>query len=174
MPARLVPLIPDGPPPISLSRPVLLVGRHPECDVRIDRPQISRRHCCLAIIDQHVVLRDLGSRHGCWLNGRRIDEAHLELGDEIAIGHLIYRLDEGLPPLAESGIGFAPVDATPPPFAPTDPLPRRNKSVPVPLPASPAPPPPPTPAPAAAASDDRLPVDFDGLDLGDLFKLRDE
>jgi hypothetical protein len=158
MPARLVPLIPDGPPPISLSRPVLLVGRHPECDVRIDRPQISRRHCCLAIVDQHVVMRDLGSRHGCWLNGRRVDEAHVELGDEVAIGHLIYRLEEGLPPIIGEGRGFPPVEVTPPPLAPAEFLPA----------------PPPSPAPAPERSDERLPVDFEDLQLGDIFKLRDE
>ncbi len=87
MSAQLVPIV----------RPVLLIGRHPECDIRIDSPQISRRHCCLAMAYDRVVIRDLGSRHGVRVNGVVIDEAKLNLGDEIAIGHLIYRLENLAP-----------------------------------------------------------------------------
>ena len=94
MSVRLVPLNPERAYPISLTRPILLVGRHPECDVRIDLPQVSRRHCCLALAHDQAIIRDLGSRHGVWLNGRQIQEAHLHAGDEIAIGHLLYRVEQ--------------------------------------------------------------------------------
>jgi pSer/pThr/pTyr-binding forkhead associated (FHA) protein len=79
---------------VSLSRPVLLVGRHPDCDVRLDLPQISRRHCCLAMAYDRIVIRDLGSRHGVWVNGRQVQQAQLFPGDEIAIGHLLYRVED--------------------------------------------------------------------------------
>ena len=46
---RLIPLIRGSAPLIVLQRPVLLIGRHLECDVRINSPKISRRHCCLAM-----------------------------------------------------------------------------------------------------------------------------
>lgn len=98
MSARLVPLISGSAKPISLARPVLLVGRHPECDVRLDLPQISRRHCCLATAYDRVTVRDLGSRHGIRVNGRAVDESRLISGDEVAIGHLIYRFEEAEPP----------------------------------------------------------------------------
>jgi len=94
MPSRLVPLNPHQGPVISLTRPIFLVGRHPECDIRIDLPQISRRHCCLAMAQDQIIIRDLGSRHGVWLNGRQIQESRLRPGDEIAIGHLLYRLEQ--------------------------------------------------------------------------------
>ena len=38
---QLIPVEPASRAPISLQRPVLLIGRHPECDVRIDLPKIS-------------------------------------------------------------------------------------------------------------------------------------
>ena len=98
MSARLVPLISGAAKPITLSRPVLLVGRHPECDVRIDLPQISRRHCCLATAYDRITIRDLGSRHGVRVNGRIVDESRLISGDEIAIGHLLYRFEDAAPP----------------------------------------------------------------------------
>src|SRR4051794_34945662 len=96
MSARLLPLKPGpgAPPVILLQRPVLLVGRHPECDVRIDLPKVSRRHCCLALAYERVVIRDLGSRNGLRVNGRVVDEAQLSHGDEVAIGPLIFRVED--------------------------------------------------------------------------------
>ena len=93
MPARLVPLSDGTAPPIVLQRPVLLIGRHPECDARLDRPQVSRRHCCLAQAYDRLLIRDLGSRNGVRVNGRLVGEAQLHPGDEVAIAQLIYRLE---------------------------------------------------------------------------------
>lgn len=99
MPARLVPLIPGSAPVVPLQRPVLLVGRHPECDIRFDLPAISRRHCCLALAYDRITIRDLGSRHGIQVNGEVQEEFRLHPGDEIAIGPLLFRLeDEAVPP----------------------------------------------------------------------------
>ena len=89
---QLIPMERGQGPTIALTRPVLLIGRLPECDVRIDLAKISRRHCCLALAYDRVVIRDLGSHNGLRLNGRLIDEARLHVGDEIAIGPLLYRL----------------------------------------------------------------------------------
>jgi pSer/pThr/pTyr-binding forkhead associated (FHA) protein len=97
MSARLVPLIPGSAPIVPLGRPVLLVGRHPECDVRFDLPSVSRRHCCLALAYDRVTIRDLGSRHGIRVNGEPRDESRLRPGDEIAIGPLLFRFEEEPP-----------------------------------------------------------------------------
>jgi predicted component of type VI protein secretion system len=96
MQARLVPMNPglSRAPTIPVQRPVLLVGRHPECDVRIDQSKISRRHCCLALVYDRVVIRDLGSRNGVRVNGRIVDEAQLHPGDEVAIGPLLFRVED--------------------------------------------------------------------------------
>lgn len=109
MPARLVPLVPNPRVlPILLQRPVVLVGRHAECDIRIDLPQVSRRHCCLALAYDRLLIRDLGSRNGVRVNGRLIDEARLQPGDEIAIAHLVYRLED-----SEAARPKPPARATP-------------------------------------------------------------
>ena len=89
---QLIPTEKGSSPPIPLQRPVLLIGRHPECDVRIDLPKISRRHCCFALAYDRVLIRDLGSHNGVRVNGRVVEEATLQVGDEVAIGPLIYRL----------------------------------------------------------------------------------
>lgn len=116
MSARLIPLSDsDRAPIITVQRPVILIGRHPDCDVRINQPQISRRHCCLAQSYDRLLIRDLGSRNGVRVNGRIVSEARLEAGDEIAIAHLIFRLESEVvavtpaPPVAP-----APQAAPPP------------------------------------------------------------
>ncbi len=93
MSAQLIPLKAGTAPAILLQRPVLLIGRHPECDVRLDVSTISRRHCCVALAYDRVMIRDLGSRNGLRVNGLLVDEAQLRPGDEVAIGPLLFRLD---------------------------------------------------------------------------------
>jgi pSer/pThr/pTyr-binding forkhead associated (FHA) protein len=90
---RLVPLSKGTAPIIALHRPVLLIGRHLDCDVRIDLSKISRRHCCLAIAYDRVLVRDLGSRNQVRVNGQVVQEARLMSGDELAIGPILYRLE---------------------------------------------------------------------------------
>ncbi len=114
MSARLVPLSGGAAPVIPLRRPVQLIGRHPECDVRIDLTKISRRHCCIALVYDRVVVRDLGSRNGVRVNGLLIEEANLRPGDEVAIGPLIYRVE---------GVSDTPAPPAPPPVAKVVPSP---------------------------------------------------
>jgi pSer/pThr/pTyr-binding forkhead associated (FHA) protein len=95
---RIVPLVKGTAPLIALHRPVLLIGRHLECDVRIDSPKISRRHCCVAIAYDRVLIRDLGSRNGVRVNGRLLEEAQLQSGDELAIGPILFRFEQELDP----------------------------------------------------------------------------
>jgi predicted component of type VI protein secretion system len=97
MPARLVPLTEGAGPIITLQRPVVLIGRHPECDARIDLPQISRRHCCVALAYDRLMIRDLGSRNGVRVNGRVVEESALNAGDEVAIAQVIFRLEDLAP-----------------------------------------------------------------------------
>jgi pSer/pThr/pTyr-binding forkhead associated (FHA) protein len=101
MPPRLVSL--DGHPDIPLDQFAVVVGRHRQCHVRIASPRVSRRHCCLALHSDGVVVRDLGSTNGTRINGRRINEGLLRKGDELSIAHCRYRL-EGAPVL-ECGRG---------------------------------------------------------------------
>jgi predicted component of type VI protein secretion system len=90
MPAQLVALN-DG-PSILLDKPILLLGRHPECDIQIDSRKISRRHCCIAQVSDYLVVRDLGSTNGVRINGTRVVEGRLAAGDELTIGNHRYRV----------------------------------------------------------------------------------
>ncbi len=91
MPARLTAL--DDHASILLDKPVLLIGRHPECDIQLGSRKISRRHCCIAQIDGGLAVRDLGSTNGIRINGVPLLEGRLNNGDELTIGNLRYRIE---------------------------------------------------------------------------------
>ncbi len=94
MPARLVAL--DEGSDIPLDHSLVVVGRHPLCDVRLDSLRISRHHCCMTQDQEDLVVRDLGSTNGIRINGERVERGRLRPGDELSIAHIRYRLENGL------------------------------------------------------------------------------
>src|SRR6187401_2205741 len=93
MPAQLVAL--NEGPNILVDKPILLLGRHPECDIQIDSRKISRRHCCIAQVNDYLVVRDLDSTNGIRINGVRTIEGKLQPGDELTIGSFRYQVTWG-------------------------------------------------------------------------------
>jgi predicted component of type VI protein secretion system len=70
----------------SLSREMTVIGRRQDCDLMIPLGEISRKHCRIIKDDDGLRLEDLGSSNGTFHNGRRVQEAHLNAGDTIAVG----------------------------------------------------------------------------------------
>jgi pSer/pThr/pTyr-binding forkhead associated (FHA) protein len=77
---------------IPIDKPILLLGRHQECDIQLGSRKVSRRHCCLAQVSDYFVVRDLGSTNGIRINGNRVLEGNLRPGDELAIANQRYQL----------------------------------------------------------------------------------
>jgi pSer/pThr/pTyr-binding forkhead associated (FHA) protein len=71
---------------IPLSHLPVLVGRSEQADIRLEDRWMSRKHCEIDARNGVLVVRDLGSRHGTWLNNQRVVEAEIHPGDELAIG----------------------------------------------------------------------------------------
>lgn len=90
MPAHLLSLT-DG-PSVLLDKPILLFGRHEDCDVQLPSKKISRRHCVLAQVNDYLIVRDLGSTNGVRINGKRVQEGRLGPGDELTIGNFKYQI----------------------------------------------------------------------------------
>jgi len=82
-------------PNIALDKPIILIGRHQECDIQIPSRKISRRHCCLAQVGDRLVVRDLGSTNGVRINGIKVLEGNLQAGDELMLGNIRYQLKWG-------------------------------------------------------------------------------
>lgn len=70
-----------------------LLGRGERADVRLDDRWVSRRHCQITEQDGVLVVKDLGSTHGTWLNQQRVAQADLHPGDELGIGLTTLRVD---------------------------------------------------------------------------------
>jgi predicted component of type VI protein secretion system len=66
----------------------LVVGRDPTCDISHDHALLSRRHAEFVAAADRVLVRDLGSRNGVFVNGERTAEQTLEPGDIVQIGPL--------------------------------------------------------------------------------------
>src|SRR5215813_12215727 len=111
MPAQLVAL--DDGPSILVDKPILLLGRHPECDIQIPSRKISRRHCCIAQVDDYLVVRDLSSTNGIRINGVRVQEGQLKFGDELTIGNFRYQIDYAYPPAIPAAAPGIPVKNMP-------------------------------------------------------------
>jgi pSer/pThr/pTyr-binding forkhead associated (FHA) protein len=91
--ARLVAL--DEGPDITVDHALVVVGRHPVCDTRLDSLRVSRQHCCMSQDNGEVMVRDLGSTNGIRINGERVERGRLRPGDELSIAHIRYRLANG-------------------------------------------------------------------------------
>lgn len=74
------------PKTFELPSSVTVIGRRQDCDLCVPLMVISRRHCELNQDQDQLKLRDLGSRNGTFVNGRRVEETQLNPGDEIQIG----------------------------------------------------------------------------------------
>src|SRR5438874_1938507 len=130
MPAQLMALT-DG-PNILLDKPILLFGRSPECDIQIDSRKVSRRHCCIAQVNNYLVVRDLGSTNGVRINGVRVLEGRLKAGDELTVGNFRYQVSwddkpSSLAKVAAERPAVAPAKGEQPGTAPV--APRRAKAV---------------------------------------------
>ena len=66
---------------------VTTLGRHPESDVFLDDVTVSRHHAKLVRVGGELMLEDLGSLNGTYINRVLIDgRAQVHHGDEIQIG----------------------------------------------------------------------------------------
>lgn len=64
------------------------IGRALECDISILEPALSRKHAELEPLDDGLLLRDLGSVNGTFVNGEKIDEVRLKDQDVLQFGKI--------------------------------------------------------------------------------------
>ncbi len=65
----------------------VLIGRSRDCDVQTDDTGISRRHCEIVLYPDRITVRDLGSRHGTFVDGKKVSgEGIAHTGSVISLG----------------------------------------------------------------------------------------
>ena len=72
---------------VAFDSSPILVGRGPNCTIALDDDQVSREHAQFVVRDDRVIVRDLGSRNGTFVNGAAI-VGDVVVGDDdlVAIG----------------------------------------------------------------------------------------
>ncbi|QDV54254.1 FHA domain-containing protein [Rosistilla oblonga] len=89
---------------ISVSQEKFLIGRNDQCQLRPKSESVSRKHCILVQRDGKLLIQDLKSRNGTFVNGKRLppDRAKaLKPGDALTVGKLEFEV------LVEYGLGGA-------------------------------------------------------------------
>ncbi|QDU94768.1 FHA domain-containing protein [Lignipirellula cremea] len=76
---------------INLKLPTV-VGRGREASLTLPHPLVSRQHCEISENEGRLVVRDMGSLNGTFVNNQKIEEAtFLPAGDLLTIGTVTFR-----------------------------------------------------------------------------------
>ena len=77
---------------------VTVVGRQQQCDLCIPLMVVSRKHCEINHDGGVLRVRDLGSRNGTLVNGKKVADAVLNSGDTLHIGPVSFAIQlDGVP-----------------------------------------------------------------------------
>jgi pSer/pThr/pTyr-binding forkhead associated (FHA) protein len=87
---------------IPLPGTLFIIGRDPLCHLRPHSSLVSRRHCAIACWGERVLIRDLKSANGTFLNNEKITrQIEVQNGDVLGVGDLTFSFqicrDEGVP-----------------------------------------------------------------------------
>jgi len=79
----------------SHTRERTVIGTAETADLRLSDPTVSREHCEIVLGDGKVLIRDLQSRNGTFVNGVQVIAAHLTKGTIIKLGRTELSFDSG-------------------------------------------------------------------------------
>jgi len=96
---------------LQLGR-TLVVGRAVTSDIPIYDPTISRRHAEVSLTETGVLVKDLGSSNGTFLNGAKVAEAEAAADDVVTFGKVAFRVKEVTAPAPRPQV--VPTPITPP------------------------------------------------------------
>lgn len=106
----------------------IIVGRGSEFDMVLDEDMVSRRHAKIATYHGQIVLQDLKSTNGTFVNGERVTVARLKVGDKLLVGSSIMelvKLERGPTSHVPSDVSSAvPLNVPPPDQTTQDALPK--------------------------------------------------
>jgi DNA-binding NtrC family response regulator len=77
---------PDKGKKVATLESLLRVGSDPGNDLVLSDSTVSRRHLEVERTGRGLLVKDLGSRNGTWVDGRQVMSAYVEPGDKITLG----------------------------------------------------------------------------------------
>lgn len=78
------------------------VGRVEDNTFQIAEPSVSSHHCEVLLRGNDVLVRDLNSTNGTFINGEKVSESPLKPGQILRLGQIEMRLETDTPPPAAS------------------------------------------------------------------------
>jgi adenylate cyclase len=102
---------------VVLQGPRVVIGRSSRCDLTIADDSISRNHAELILGPDGWTLRDLDSRNGIEVNGRRLSQRALRDGDQLKIGSVAMQCEITGGPAAAPDVVIDDTKTEPPPRA---------------------------------------------------------
>ena len=99
---------------VRINRLPAILGRGQEADVPIDDPWMSHFHCMFSEAEGRLMVRDMGSRNGVFINGLRSNEAVLRNGDWLTLGLTKVSVRFDHPPARAAADGTVPPAAEDP------------------------------------------------------------
>lgn len=84
---------------IALTRPSVILGRHPDCDIVLDLGPVSRQHARVLQVGGEYYIEDLHSRNGTFVNDQRVEgRRRLAENDQIRICDIVFSFHHETPP----------------------------------------------------------------------------
>jgi hypothetical protein len=86
--------IPEESPTFKLKvkKVTNVVGREGTCDVYVESSQVSRRHCLLQVTERGLLVKDLESTNGTFVNGIPMTDGYVNEGDRLGLGTYVLTL----------------------------------------------------------------------------------
>ena len=70
---------------IVSARQSVVLGRAIECDIVIPGTHLSRKHAAISLVDDQLMIKDLNSANGTFVNNKKVDRARLLAGDQVRL-----------------------------------------------------------------------------------------
>jgi pSer/pThr/pTyr-binding forkhead associated (FHA) protein len=89
-----------GAPRYPITETVQQIGRSDQSDIALFEPTVSRKHATVQDVEGEVELEDLGSKHGTFVNSKKVTRTTLKVGDIVVFGlSLVLRVEESPEPI---------------------------------------------------------------------------
>jgi pSer/pThr/pTyr-binding forkhead associated (FHA) protein len=78
---------------IKLTVPKFIIGRGEGTHLRPSSDLVSRHHCAISVQEGEVIVEDMGSRNGTFVNGEKLTAPHVaRSGDTVRVGRLQFEV----------------------------------------------------------------------------------
>ncbi len=79
---------------VPLVKHSTLIGRAPNCDIKIASPSVSKEHTRIEVFDDKLIVTDAGSRNGTFMNGVQMRSSKAKSGDKIGMHDIFFEVQK--------------------------------------------------------------------------------